>query len=503
MDEGLPFISALLIACAFVVVLHFTGSCLQYFIGKLRWVQEWANFALPPDMLAASDSVLLTAGCFKVGVVGQVFMDTANGLNQGRMNMAFCTQFWSEYASIPTGLCWVATGAVVAVSGGEGSEDVRWAGEAVPIAIMMALIWQMLGTTYGGYALATCSKSEGFWKAKEKWETVQYFARKGVKCTKDAWKRDCFGLAEVPAEMANANVTPLFNRIERIHNRYIRESDEAKKATEKHLKIAQKRYNRSRADERAEHWAVLEKFYFTQKKGEDTSFTPNPGFEEWFDTTVVENDHRNPNEWRTRWKISCGKVSITAQMVLVAIAICSGLASYFGIARNISTEEAVEDGVDTLKTIQTKYWIAFGVYNLVVVIYYWKTLVSSFGSVMSQVAGLLTCVCFRMKKSNVPLETAFKPTWHVNSKRSSRASSRPDDGNVPPKRAGESRESSNGYSPPEKQSPQPSNLSQAPSRPGVSDPKSAATSNSVKLADVQMESMRNNQVPSPPASVSP
>jgi len=85
-----------------VTALHFVGSCLQYWIGTMKFVKAWANFALPPDMLAASDSVLLEANCIKVGIVGQVFMDTFNGLNQGRMGMDFCTQFWSEYASLPT-----------------------------------------------------------------------------------------------------------------------------------------------------------------------------------------------------------------------------------------------------------------------------------------------------------------------------------------------------------------------------------------------------------------
>jgi len=40
-------------------------------------------------MLAASDAVLKEAGCFRVGLIGYVFMDTANGLNQGRINMEF------------------------------------------------------------------------------------------------------------------------------------------------------------------------------------------------------------------------------------------------------------------------------------------------------------------------------------------------------------------------------------------------------------------------------
>ena len=52
---------------------------------------------------------------FKVGIVGQVFMDTANGLNQGRMDMDFCTQFFSEYASIPNAIGLVSLGTALAI----------------------------------------------------------------------------------------------------------------------------------------------------------------------------------------------------------------------------------------------------------------------------------------------------------------------------------------------------------------------------------------------------
>jgi len=121
-SQGYDFYEALSIALGIVIILHYVGSCLQYFIGKIKSVQQWANFALPPDILAASDSVLLEADCITVGIVGQVFMDTFNGLNQGRMDMNFCTQFWSEYASIPTAFSWVATGAVVSVQGESGYE---------------------------------------------------------------------------------------------------------------------------------------------------------------------------------------------------------------------------------------------------------------------------------------------------------------------------------------------------------------------------------------------
>jgi len=163
--QGLNFFEAFLIALAYVTILHFVGSCLQYWIGTVKSLKSWANFSLPPDILAASDSVLVDAGCITVGIVGQVFMDTFSGLNQGRMGMNFCTQFWSEYASLPTGYSWVAFGAVLSVQGLRGYE---WATHVLPICFLMAATWQFLGTTFGGYKILKANKNEMFWKNKEK-----------------------------------------------------------------------------------------------------------------------------------------------------------------------------------------------------------------------------------------------------------------------------------------------------------------------------------------------
>jgi len=213
-SQGYNFFQAITISMAIVTILHFVGSCLQYFLGKVKAVQWWANFALPPDILSASDSVLLDAGCFTVGIVGQVFMDTFNGLNQGRMNMNFWTQFWSEYASIPTAFSWVATGAVVSVQGQSGYS---WAADIIPICLLMAATWQFLGTTFGGYKLLSANKREKFWMNKEKWETVQYFARKGVKATKEGWGNDCFYLAKSLPKTVDGLEKPLFDKIRPIH----------------------------------------------------------------------------------------------------------------------------------------------------------------------------------------------------------------------------------------------------------------------------------------------
>ena len=102
---------------------------------------------------------------FKVGVVGQVFMDTANGLNQGRMDMAFCTQFWSEYASIPNAIGLVSLGTVLAIPsfGSEIEKNYDWAVDAIPLIIMITSLWQMIASSWGAKELLASSGTVSYW----------------------------------------------------------------------------------------------------------------------------------------------------------------------------------------------------------------------------------------------------------------------------------------------------------------------------------------------------
>lgn len=40
---------------------------------------------MPVDMLCTTDAVLKDANWFNVGLIGYVFLDTLNGLNQGKI----------------------------------------------------------------------------------------------------------------------------------------------------------------------------------------------------------------------------------------------------------------------------------------------------------------------------------------------------------------------------------------------------------------------------------
>eukprot|EP01084_Bolivina_argentea_P036954 68313_1 len=189
--EAAYFVSLLL-----TILLHFSGSCAQYYVGKISSVQIWANKTLPPEMLAASDSVLKTANWFKVGIVGQVFMDTANGLNQGRMDMKFCTQFWSEYASIPNAIGLVSLGTILAIPsfGNDEIKNFQWAEDAIPLVIMITTLWQMIASSWGAKELLASSGTISYWTSLEKWATIQYFYSKGFVPTNNGWNNDCYEL---------------------------------------------------------------------------------------------------------------------------------------------------------------------------------------------------------------------------------------------------------------------------------------------------------------------
>ena len=141
---------------------------------------------------------------FKVGVVGQVFMDTANGLNQGRMDMAFCTQFWSEYASIPNALGLVSLGTILAIPsfGTDQAKHYSWAEDAIPLVFMVTSLWQFIASSWGAKELLASSGTIPYWTAFEKWMTVQYFYKKGYVPTLEGWKADAYELGHPEQEDA-------------------------------------------------------------------------------------------------------------------------------------------------------------------------------------------------------------------------------------------------------------------------------------------------------------
>jgi len=394
-SQGYNFSESIIIALAFVTVLHFVGSCLQYWIGKLKTVQAWANFSMPPDILAASDSVLLEANCITVGLVGQVFMDTFSGLNQGRMGMDFCTQFWSEYASLPTGYSWVAVGAVLSVQGAEGYE---WATDAIPICLLMAATWQFVGSTFGGYKMLNANGDELFWKNKEKWETVQHFSREGVKVTREGWIKDCFCLNVTDEGIEKS----LFDRIRPVHEDYMSKISSPNQSV-KENKITQKIYNHDRSKLRKEHWEKLKSFYFEEKVPDDTKVQIRKEFEDYFLRYEPICDRTNQNAWRQGKLIGI----FTLQHFLVSAAITLGMFSYLFIGKDIETEVAVQNGMKVLTDVGSFELSVFAGYNIIVLVYYHHSFVNSLKSGWNSILSVVFCKWCKTSQDQT-METTFR-----------------------------------------------------------------------------------------------
>jgi len=210
------------------------------------------------------------------------------------------------------------------------------------------------------------------------------------------------------------DIEPLFKSIKPIHEEYhIKEAFEESVEDSKKL---QKTYNWDRAEAREQHWKNLKQKYFDEDEDGKLKPKADAHCEGWYVTFVPADGHENPNAWRQYkfFNISFCCVSkrfyITWQMLLVIIAIITGVYSYLYIARDIETQVAVQEGVKVLEDVTLEACIAFAIYNIVVLIYYWRSCWNSIVSGLYYTIFALRCGCLRASE-NTCLETVFKPTW--------------------------------------------------------------------------------------------
>jgi len=129
------------------------------------------------------------------------------------------------------------------------------------------------------------------------------------------------------------------------------------------------------------------------------------------DTLQIKEQYRNKNYFvvseplhdltdRNYWRK--GKY----QWFLVLAAITLGLYSYLAIGRMVETEEAVQEGMNVLKDVSAFQWLAFAVYNVVVLVYYHKSVIDSIKSGYNYTLSVLFCMWFRTSDDR-NLETTF------------------------------------------------------------------------------------------------
>lgn len=379
--EKWDFFSSLAVAMWAVICLHWIGACAQWYIGKQPCVQGWANFSLPIPMLAASDAVLKEADFIRVGLIGYVFMDTANGLNQGRINMEFWTQLLSEWACIPNAIPLVSLGATVALSGeGEGGVG-SLVVIGLPILTILASIWQMLGTSFGASAMGSSTDGVKYWSSREKWEVVQKLHQKGFTPTQKGWVEDLYeiGKLSVQGDDVNASVNeiPLWDKIEVSHNKYLTARDKCEEEVAR--MECYEVYTGEVVAIRENHMRkLLPKCERMVKAGEDD---PENAF-------LVYAD---PPETTVGFFDEPGRL-VAKGIVCFGLVMCFW-ASISLIWWKVSMQEAVKNGLKVLNHVTVAGWVAFAMFMALEFVYYHREIIENSG----KLSNILVWTCMGCK----------------------------------------------------------------------------------------------------------
>ena len=375
------------IAIVAVCILHFIGACMQWWMGTWPCIQIWANKTLPIEMLAASDAVLRDAGVLKVGLVGYIFMDTANGLNQGRINMDFWIQLFSEWTSIPNALGLVSLGAAIAARALELA-NMEWTIIAVPLFILFSTLIQSAGATFGARAMGDSTDTVKYWTAREKWTMFQFFRSCGYSPTQIGWTNDVFNLTKINKKYIDKFDTVLYDLVAPLHFNYLKNRDNAKDSEER-LKIFEK-YRNQLTKTREIHYKNFEKVTDDYiKEGWLLYEQPKTSSSGFF--KVGENDTEDLPKWKIKlWIALC----ITATFAFWG--------SFYGVYMQSSLQSAVQQGINSLEKVTIFAWICCVIFLFVIIFVYHIEIIN----VLTNTLSTFKWICFGCK-INQDTETKF------------------------------------------------------------------------------------------------
>jgi len=143
---------------------------------------------------------------------------------------------------------------------------------------------------------------------------------------------------------------------------------------------------------------MLETMYFKDKH--DGIQQVNEKWKHYFVTHKPLDDHVDQNSWRNG----------AYQLFLVLLAYGLGIYSYLAIGRKVETDAAVQEGIEVLKDVIYFQWVAFALYNVIVLVYYQKSIIHNIKSWSNSIRSFLLCLWCRAP-DNDDLEATFKPTW--------------------------------------------------------------------------------------------
>jgi len=395
---GWGFFESWGVGLVIIIIIHYVSACMQWVIGKVQSVQLWMNRTAPIFILAASDAVLGDAGWFKTGLVGYVFLDTLNGLNQGRINMEFWTQLLSEWSCVPAAISLSALGASIGV---QGDNAYSWTSVAVPMLIIMSGLVAAFGSIAGAAELGNSTDKKGYWHNREKWCIVQHFLYHGLACTEKGWEMDIYQIAssrksydgevEITEDQLNRSDC-LLARIYPLQLDFIAKRQKATSSKEK--SIIMREFQKNLTKERDEHYEKIKSKVDEYVKLELMVDTHEP---EESDVTHDFFADAGDGPGKKKWKLYI-------QYAVIISLIISFWGGIFGFFWKSDTAEAVEKGVAVFKEIDTIYWVAlawFGIgYNLYIYRYW-----------VDQVLGIASTIRFMLGgcQSHGSVETRFAP----------------------------------------------------------------------------------------------
>lgn len=369
-------------------------------IGRLPFAQQWMNRTFPIEMLATSDAVLGDANWFKVGLVGFVFLDTANGLNQGRIEMEFWTQLFSEWGAFPNGMCLVTFGATLALEGigcsdqSTGCSNYNWTAQAIPLLFIMSGITQILGTSFGAGALAGSLDTDKYIMSREKWCIVHRMMGVGYIPTKTGWQEDVYELAKTNKR----GDVPYFEKACNLQKEWLEKRKKCQSALEVTKAVETFKQERWIPLRYKQHMKYLLRKVMTMEKY-DTEL-----FKEYFIKKEKEDLQSKIGLW---YDVETNQKKKILQCVLVVILTICFYFGIFGFYMALDFEKASNEGLDFLWNIEWYYWISAGVFVLVSCIYYLnsvkRSLIGFFGGI------LYFLRCCPVEKN---IETGFlTPVW--------------------------------------------------------------------------------------------
>jgi len=257
---------------------------------------------------------------------------------------------------------------------------------ALPMLLLLASVWQMLGTSFGATAMGTSTDTKKYWQSREKWMLSQFFNRAGYTVTQTGWIKDVYQLAKVGQDefCGNGNIKCLYAKVSKVHNLFLEQREILQTESERVARY--QCYQDDISHIREQHIAML-------KDTLDASMES-----EWL-------TYQNPVKVTVGWFRR--EENIKYRMTITFLLVCCWWVSIIGIYNKITLQESVSMGLNVLDQIDMRAWIGFFLFIILELVYFHDKILSGIKSM-----GLMFVWVCRGCRFNAAMETRFDtPAW--------------------------------------------------------------------------------------------